>query len=218
MFKRHRANIGLIAIILLIAGGAVVMLSSGAGSAEWREAKLNIMPQFLPTEKMEKLNVLSTSFSDDVSIGFVLVSGDQYEFIDDNMVKAWEVEADVVEEQAMRNLEARSRNLDVEVAEATDQGPNTKYVIVELDDGFAAVRLLSPGVRRAIARELGDEYIAAIPTRDFLIFWHRQFPLFDAFGKQVEAEYSLEADYPLTPALFFVGKDGIEEMIKKAES
>lgn len=218
MFKKKQHSIGVIVIILVMAGFAITTISSGKGTKLWQEAKPNIMPQFLPTEKMEKLNVISKPFSDDISIGYVVSVDNRYEYIDADTMHIWEVTPEMIEEQAMRNLEAKSSNINVEVAEASDQDPTAKYVIVELDDGFAATRLLSPGVRRAIARELGDEYIAAIPTRDFLIFWHTQFPLFDAFAKQVQAEYDLEKDYPLTPAPFFVSKDGIEQMVRRGTS
>ena len=215
MLKKRSASIGVIAIILVLAGVGITTLSAGRGSPEWQEVRQKIMPQFMPTQNKDLISVIHNPFADDIDIGYVIDADTKYQFISPEMLTTWDVTQDMVEDQAMRNLEARSRNIDVEVAEASEKDPTAKYVIVELDDGYAAVRLLSPGVRRAIARELGSEYIAAIPTRDFLIFWHTQFPLFDAFAKQVETEYLAEEEYALTPKPFFVGRDGIEQMVRK---
>ncbi|MDP7069075.1 MAG: hypothetical protein QF815_00985, partial [Candidatus Peribacteraceae bacterium] len=59
-----------------------------------------------------------------------------------------------------------------------------------------------------------DEYYAAIPTRDFLIVWHKDFPLADAFAGQVQTEYETEQEYPLTPNLFLVNSYGIQPLMK----
>lgn len=214
MFKKKSVNIGIVVIALVIAGVGITSISSDQGNKEWREVRDDVLPQLMPATQKNALDIIWKPLADDVAIGYVLSVGSKYEFIDPNMMAKWNVTEQMLIEQAMRNLETRSRNINVEVAEATENDPTTKYVIVELDDGFAAARLLSPGVRKAISRELGNEYIAAIPTRDFLIFWHKEFPLFDAFAKQVEVEYKADAEYPLTPRPFHVSRNGIEQMVR----
>ena len=216
MFKKRSVNIGIVATTLVVAAIGIISISSDQGSDAWRDVRGNVMPQFMPTAQKNLLDIMHRPFADDIDIGYVVSVGSKYEFIDPTMIANWEVTEDMIIDQAMRNLEARSRNIDVEVAESEEGDPATKYVIVELNDGFAAVRLLSPGVRKAIARELGDEYIAAIPTRDFLIFWHKDFPLFDAFAKQVEVEYEAESEYPLSPRPFYVSRQNIEQMVRNA--
>lgn len=215
MFKKHSVSVGVIVLVLAVAGAAIITMGNAQGSKEWREVRSRIMPQLMQTSHKQKIDIIHKEFADDIDIGFVVDAETKYQFIDSEMMENWKVTQEVIEDQAMRNLEARSRNIKVEVAQASETDPKAKYVIVELEDGYAAVRLLSPGVRKAIMRELGDEYIAAIPTRDFLIFWHAQFPLFDAFATQVEAEFKAETEYPLTPRPFFVGRDGIEQMVRK---
>ncbi len=214
MLKKHSTTLVLIALLLLIAAAGVGVLSMRQTSKEWREVRTRVLPQFMPAVNKTLIDVVSRRFSDDIDIGYVVDADTKYQFIDQPLMEQWGVDEAMLYDQALSNLEARSRNINVEVAEPTDKNPTSKYVIVELDDGYAAVRLLSSGVRRAIARELGDEFIAAIPTRDFLIFWHKDFPLFDAFGKQVEVEYNAEEKYKLTRSLFFVSRNGIEQMVK----
>ena len=216
MFKKRQTSVLFIAIVLLIVGAGITFLAGSGQSKEWRSIRDRILPQFMPVEKKTLTDVVSWQFTDEVDIGFVVDADKKYQFVDSTMLQLWGVTVEELYDKALDNLDARSRNIKVEVAQASDEDETAKYIIVELDDGYAAVRLLSSGVRRAIARELGDEYIAAIPTRDFLIFWHRNFPLFDAFDKQVQIEFSAEEQYALTPALFLVNKYGIQPVEKEA--
>lgn len=218
MFTKHATNFGLIAIVLILAGVSIAMLSMQQGSKAWREVKPRIMPQLIPSTNKTLVPIVTASFSETVDVGFVIDAETKYQFVEKDMLEAWDIDVEGLYNQAIKNLDARSRNINVEVAEASDDDPTAKYVIVELDDGYAAARILSADVRRAIARELGDEYIAAIPTRDFLIFWHAQFPLFDAFAKQVQVEYDAEDTYKISPVPFFVNKYGIEEMKRREET
>lgn len=199
-------------VLALAITGAIVytIVQKGRGTPEWIAVRNDIMPQFASTDLKSTTNILTMDFSPTVDIGFVISGESTYRFISQAELDIWKVNMDMVYETAMRNLDKRSRNINVEVAEAAEKDPTAKYVIVELDDGFSAVRLLSSNVRKAIAREVGEQYIAAIPTRDFLIFWHKDFPLFAAFSDQVKKEYLNEVQYPLTPNLFMVNKQGIQ--------
>lgn len=200
---------GLIAIAAIV-GIAFSLVQSSKGAPEWIAVRDNVLPQFTTTDLKLKESVITREFSPQVDIGFVVDAGTLYQFIGPEELALWEIDEEMLYTTALKNLDKRSQNINVDVAEAAEKDSTAKYVIVELDDGFSAVRLLSSGVRKAIAREVGDEYIAAIPTRDFLIFWHKDFPIFDAFAQQVKQEYQSEKDYPLTPDLFRVNKYGIQ--------
>lgn len=43
----------------------------------------------------------------------------------------------------------------------------------DVEDNFRAVRILLPNVQAAIAEELGDEYLVAIPCRDWVVCWSK---------------------------------------------
>lgn len=204
----------------IIIGGAVAivvitttifsLVQGSKGAPEWIAIRDLILPQFTTTDLKKTEEIITREFSPKIDIGFVVEAGSLYQFIGPEELAIWEIDEETLYDTAMKNLDKRSQNISVDVAEAAEKDPTAKYVIVELDDGFSAVRLLSSGVRKAIAREVGNEYIAAIPTRDFLIFWHKDFPIFEAFAKQVRTEYETETDYPLTPDLFVVNKYGIQ--------
>ena len=214
MFKKNSTNIVLIAIILLIAGAAIIFLSARNTNSAWRNVRDNVLVQLMPATQKDLIDVIHRPFIANVDVGVVVDADTKYQFVSSEMLLLWGIDEDALYEQALKNLNAISRNIKVEVAQASDTDATAKYVILELDDGYAAARILSDGVRKAIARELGDGYVAAIPTRDFLIFWHKDFALFDAFAAQVQKEFDLEEDYPLTPMLLFIDSKGVQEMVK----
>lgn len=210
MGRAQKTHLALVAVVLLIAGFAVTFHKNQNINEQWREVRERVLPQFIPAQNKTLIPLVTREFSSTVDIGFVIDGEEKYDFINPAMLASYEITAQKLYDTAMKNLDARSKNISVEVAQASEGDDSAKYVIVELDDGYAAVRMLSAGVRRAIARELGGEYIAAIPTRDFLIFWHKEFPLFEAFQKQVQVEFSAEKNYPLTATLFRVNQFGIQ--------
>lgn len=215
--RKKASIIGAIVGIALVIGIVIIGVGKSRGTPEWLSVREHILPQFTTADLKQKEDIITTVFSKDVDIGYVVDVGTRYQFVSQEELDIWEVDQEALHDTAMRNLDKRSKNIKVEVAEAAEKDPTATYVIVELDDGFSAVRLLSTGVRKAIAREVGDEYIAAIPTRDFLIFWHKDFPIFDAFANQVQQEFDAEQDYPLTPTLFLVNQYGIQPVKRVAE-
>jgi|GEM_PF-994551 len=217
---KKKVYIAISTILALAIAGAIVftIVQKGRGTPEWISVRNDVLPQFTSVHLKETTNIITIDFSSTVDIGFVVSKDSTYQFISQTELDLWKVTMDMVYETAMRNLDKRSQNINVEVAEAAEKDPTAKYVIVELGDGFSAVRLLSSNVRKAIAREVGDEYIAAIPTRDFLIFWHKDFPLFEAFSNQVQQEFLNEKEYPLTPDLFLINKQGIQPVQLKEKT
>ena len=199
---------------LLIVGGIVVFaMQNREGNDEWREVREHVLPQFMPATNTDRFNFVHDEFSTDVSIGYVVDHETTYDFIGPEMAAAWGVDEQTVKDQAIENLEERAKNLEMDVAFAGDvQTPQNTYIAVETADGYSAVLLLSARVRGAVKEELGAEYIAAIPHRDFLIFWHPDFPLTDAFLKQVALEYQSEDTYMLTPQPFGVTDNGIQPL------
>jgi len=217
MPKKRSTNVVLIAIILVIAGSGLMFLSARKANEGWRNVRDNVILQLMPATHKDLIDVVHRPFISEVDIGVVVDADTKYQFVSSILLEEWGVDEDALFEQARNNLDAISRNIKVEVAQASETDETAKYVIVELDDGYTAARILSDGVRKAISRELGEAYVAAIPTRDFLIFWHKDFTLFDAFASQVQSEFDAEQDYPLTPTILFVDNTGIQEMVKNAE-
>ncbi|MBM3230774.1 DUF1444 family protein [Candidatus Peregrinibacteria bacterium] len=204
-------NIHLKSITLLSLTCVLLTSCSHKPQTPWEAVQDSILPQLIPAENKTKVPLVVKPFLPDVDIGFVVDEETTYTFVDPGNLEEWSIDQDTLMETAMENLEDRSEDLNIEVAEA-GEGKEETYVIVEVDDGYSAVRLLSAAVRNAVSRELGDEFIAAVPTRDFLIFWHPSFSLGVQFTNQVRTEYDAEEKYKLSPELILVTPEGMQQL------
>ena len=211
--RKHWISIAIVSLALLATAAALAFVNKRQHTP-WNLEKANIMPQLMPSENKTKLPLVARPFSKDVDIGFVIDKDRSYDFVDKGRLKEWNIDEDTLARTAMENLETRSQNVNLEVDHVGDSvSPESTYVMLELKDGYSAVRLLSTTIRRAVVRELGEEYVTAIPTRDFLIFWGTQFPLSEQFVAQVQKEYDNEKTYKLSPELYLVNRQGIQ-MVK----
>lgn len=199
--------------LIAVSIACILLSSCGKEKSPWELAKDRIMPQLIPAENKTLIPLVTKPFLPDVDVGFVIDREDRYDFVDPGYLSAWGIDEQTLVDTAMANLEDRSKNLSLEVAHLGDStDPKDAYVIAELADGFSAVRILSSRVRDAVKRELGDEYIAAIPHRDFLIFWNPAFPLGSQFLQQVRTEYDDAQTYKLSPELIFINREGIQQL------
>ena len=201
-------GIGAIVVMGLLAAGAAFVLRDNANPA-WKGVRDSVLPQFVQSTVKNELPIITQPFSSNVDITYVIDGEDQYVFVQESQLQDWEIDIDTLNETAINNLEKQSVDVQIEVAFAGED-PRTTYAILELNDSYSAVKLLSGRIRKAVGSELGNEYFAAIPTRDFLIFWHKDFPLIDAFITQVKEEYASEEAYPITDEIFTVTRLGIQ--------
>ncbi|PIQ76957.1 hypothetical protein COU78_06620 [Candidatus Peregrinibacteria bacterium CG10_big_fil_rev_8_21_14_0_10_49_24] len=201
---------------LLPAALCALLLFGCEGNADWRNVEDAVLPQLMEANlKKQVSGLVHKEISRDVDLGYVLDTEKGYSFIKTDDVEAWKITQDVLHKTAMRNLENLVHNEDMQLAES-EESANGKYVIVETGDGYDAVRILSQKIQKQMRSYLGDEYFAAVPTRDFLVFWHKDFSLTGEFMEQVEKEYAAGEKYKLTPRLFLVTKEGLQPLIKQA--
>jgi len=215
--RKHWISAVIVSLAVIATVVALVVVQK-KHSTPWELVKANIMPEFMPAENKTKIPLVARPFSKDIDVGFVIDKDLGYTFVDKGRLKEWNIDEETLARTAMENLETRSQNVNLEVDHVGDKAsPENTYVMLELKDGYSAVRLLSTAVRRAVIRELGEEYVAAVPTRDFLIFWSAKFPLSEQFIAQIQKEYDEEKTYKLSPELFLVNQQGIQmvKMVKK---
>lgn len=200
---------------LLTAAICTLLLTGCEGNADWRNVENAVMPQLMEANLKKKVaGLVHKEISRDLDLGYVLDTETGYGFIKSDDLKAWEVTQEVLHTIAMRNLENLVRSEDIQITES-EEGVNGTYAIVETGDGYDAVRVLSEKVQKQIQKKLGDEYFAAVPVRDFLIFWHKESVLTGQFMEQVEKEYAAGEKYKLTPRLFLLTKDGLQPLVKQ---
>jgi len=202
--KKSYLYTGLTIIVLLAVVGAGIYMNAQT-SPFWRAYRKNIMPQLMPVEHKEKMSVVFRPFSKKVDIGYVLDDGDQYHFVMKEQFAAWGISQEELHKKALKNLEKLTQDSDIAITKME----GATYAITEVLDGYAAARILLPSFRQRLVEELGEPFVAAIPTRDFLIAWPKDFPLHDQFGNQVIKEFKAEEDYPLSPNPFIVTKETV---------
>lgn len=200
------AVVGALIIVVL---GFLISRNARIGTAAYQDVRDLVRPQFMPVGNKEKIDVLAKSFSDDIDIGIVVDAPEKYTFVKPDDLKTWGVTEQQLYDQALKNLETISKDTKVQLYQSGTEEKG-KYILLELPDGYTAARLLSPTIRKTVASELGDTYLAAIPTRDFMIFWREDFPFAAEFLKQVNDEYTAETKYPLSPNLFVISPAGIQ--------
>jgi uncharacterized protein YtpQ (UPF0354 family) len=201
--QRHHAITTGVFVAIAIGVGTVLFVSRDTAKPEWVAARDIIRPQLTA----ETLPVVQRPFSPGIYIALVLHHGDQYVFINDADLEVFGVTAEEAWEQALDNLDAASTDIELQVFEADGGG---KYAIIESGDGYDAARILLPSVRANVADQLGEPYIGAVPTRDFLIFWQADFPLYKKFLDQVKVEFGNGGDHALSPELFRFEGDKVE--------
>lgn len=210
MKTRQKAIVaGVVLLAVFAIGIAVLVANRPIGTAEWQQVQDRILLQLMPAENNDLVELVARPLSDDLDIGVAIDEAERYVFVKPADLHIWGITEDELYDQALENLEGISEDVDIQLYQSGSEDSG-KYIILELTDGYAAVRLLTENVRRTVARELGNTYYAAAPTRDFLIFWRDDFPFATEFLKQVQTEYEAEPTYRLSPNLFIVSPAGIQ--------
>ncbi len=128
---------------------------------------INYLPQFFPKFWTEEYGVYGISFTDDVSIGFILKSSNSYSFLLNDDFNHLEVSEEELYNKSFDNLRNISDSFDIHVAE-----PNgSKVIWWFLDDNFNAVRLLLPEVVNYLKSELGENFLFTIPSLGNVLCW-----------------------------------------------
>ena len=207
--KALYGGIGAAAVLLVLA----VFLAKRGDTGNWDRIRGQVLPELVPAENKFKIPIVAEEFVPGVDIAYVLDYAKNYNFIYREKLAEWGISEEKLKQQAMRNLEELVKETEIQMARADkagEQAGNAMYGIIETVDGYAAARILSPRIRRAMADHLSLPFIAAIPVRDFLIFWPTDFAFFDDFEKQIREEFGKAETYALTPNLLKVTAKGVE--------
>ena len=170
----------------------------------WEEASPTLMPQLMPAEFLEKLDLVSVPFTGEIVVGFVLDGQKTYSYVTRSDSKRWDQDASDIYSFAIQNLERRSTG--IEMAGFPGENP---LMVVNTMDSFDAVRILLEGLRERIAGVVGDEFYFGVPNRDFLICWSSASDS-DYQNKvrlQVVQDFE-DRPYPLSPLVFQAKNDG----------
>ena len=168
-----------------------------------------VYPQLTRVSTKTVLPLVYDAFTKDLDIGYVLDKDTSYDFIMQESLARWQITPEILRKAALKNIDALETEFDIGTA---GENGSEHYVIIETADGYAASRIVSPSMRKRIAKELGSPYAVAIPVRDILIAWPAEFSIGHQFVEQVEKEYQAGGNYKLTSKVHRVTQAEVTQM------
>lgn len=180
----------------------------------WASVQGQVMLQLMPEEYGQKFQddraLVSRPFIPGVATAVVIDGAKGYRYVRKIDLAQWKIGVDALFEQALKNLDAKSKKAKLEGS----RGPD-KFLAFEEKDGYDAARLLLPWVRAEAAKLLGEPFLASIPNRDFLILWSAENSAqFQKFTRQKARDDFKAQPYPLSAAALRVWRDGRVEVAK----
>lgn len=161
-----------------------------------------VLPQFFPAHWLtDAPDIVSTDFPSRIRIGYVLRNGDGYSYVMQPQLEAAGTSLHELHEAALINL--RTLPMPELKIGKTPGGP--EIFLGEAEDNFTAARILLPDLQRVFTEQLGAEYYAAIPCRDWFICWSRaQSDEWQARNIAAAKQAFADDEYNLSPEIFLV--------------
>ena len=129
-----------------------------------------VVPQFFPAHWLDDApDLVFSSFPSRIRIGYVVRREGGYSYVMRPAVEEVGVSLEALHNSALDNLRAMPIG-GLQVGQ-TPGGPEAFLTGVE--DNFHAARILLPNVQAAIVQQLGNEFFAAIPCRDWFVCWSK---------------------------------------------
>jgi hypothetical protein len=180
---------------------------------EWNAARHNILPTFIATANAEVLGLAHESWVNSLSIAYLLENdsgtGDRPITLAD--VNRWQVDPEILHEQALKNLVFHSHGQAMEVhkSEGDADGGGYTMLLLMTPEKHNAVRILLPQLHSILREHLGATFYAAIPTHEFLLaFATTSEEVIHRVGQQIAADFA-RAKNGISPKIFLVTPDGI---------
>jgi hypothetical protein len=168
----------------------------------WGEAAPRLLPRLVSEHFLVSLPVEQALYADaigaDVHLALQLRYGTRARYVRHAEVESWGIDRKAARQQAIENLDARSRSLRLE---QLDEG----ILCIRQGDGLDGARLLLSDLSARLARFEQGEWIATAPHRDVLMVGTGQ--AIDALAKRAE-DAARRAPHPVSAALFLITPQG----------
>ena len=172
-------------------------------------ARPRIMPRIQPESIFEHLNrelVAHVPFVNDTVIVFVTDLPQMTVSITTDQVLRWGTTVEDLETIARENLLHYTDDIEIQIVESKEGG---RAAIISEQDGYDAARLLMGNLHDRLSRQLGGDFLVAIPARDMFVAISNDPPEFvERIGQRVEQDYK-RLPYPITSRLFLATRDGV---------
>lgn len=136
---------------------------------------------------------ISEALVSDLSVLYVLDFPDRVQFLLQSNLDELELDLEEVHELAVSNLNAKSDDFQVHTVDG--------IYFLELDGMYESSALLLEGFWDVIETELGAAPVAAIPTRDLLLFAPSNDPLGVQLVRQLTVQIEADTGYPISTTL-----------------
>lgn len=180
-----------------------------AAAMPWDIARHKIMPRIQPESIFEHLaegQVAHVPWVNDTVIVFVIDLPNMTVSVTTEQLVRWSKSAAELEDVARENLERYTATLDFRTLESDEGG---KAVLLSLQDGYDASRLLLGSLHATLAPQLGGDFLVACPSRDmFLALSRAPNDFVKRVSSRVHEDYE-RLPYPITDRLFYVCRDGV---------
>ncbi len=167
----------------------------------------SVLPQFFPAHWLESApDMVFSEFPSRIRIGYVVRGEGGYWYVMRQHLEESGLALQALHNAAVLNLQ--DLPTPSWYVASTPGGPEAW--LSDTVDNFNAARLLLPSLQQALAAELGEPFLAAIPCRDWHICW--------SFAQDAEwqskniaeaAKIYREDDYNLTPDVLSFSKGNV---------
>ncbi len=172
-------------------------------------AKTKIMPRIQPVSIFKHLSeelVAHVPWVNDTVVVFVIDMPHMTVSVTTEQMVRWGLTPDKLEEVARKNLETYTPILEFRSLDSHEGG---RAVILSLQDGYDASRLLLSSLFHELAPRLGGDFLVATPSRDmFLAVSTDPDPFVRRVQERVGQDFA-RLPYPITDRLFYVTRDGV---------
>ncbi|MEO1129031.1 MAG: DUF1444 family protein [Planctomycetota bacterium] len=179
------------------------------GAMPWDIAKHKIMPRIQPRSIFSHLSeeqVAHIPWVNDTVIVFVIDMLNMTVSVTTEQLVRWGATTEDLEPLARDNLQSYTPELDFRSLESEEGG---RAVLLTLQDGYDASRLLLKNLFPVLAPQLGGDFLVATPSRDmFLAMTREPNPFVKRVCERVHADFT-RLPYPITDRLFYVTRDGV---------
>ncbi|HBS28741.1 MAG TPA: hypothetical protein DEB06_04660, partial [Phycisphaerales bacterium] len=183
--------------------------SLSAAALPWELVKPKIMPRIQPESIFAHLSreqVAHVPYVNDTIVVFVIDMPHMTVSVTTEQMIKWGLALDDIESLARHNLARYTPQLEYRRLDSEEGG---RALVLALQDGYDASRLLLDSLFPQLAPELGGDFLVACPSRDmFLALTPEPDPFVRRVRGRVEHDFT-RLPYPITDRLFYVTRDGV---------
>lgn len=175
----------------------------------WDDARERIMPRIQPESIFNHLSrdlVAHVPFVNDTVVVFVIDLPNMTVSVTTEQALRWGVTPEDLDNVARENLDNYAAAIEFKTVDGDDGG---RAVLLSMQDGYDASRLLMSDLFQTLAPEFGGDFLVATPSRDLFLACSQGDNHFISRIRERVAQDFDRLPYPITDRLFYVCRDGV---------